>query len=92
MREVKVVNLPGSIITGVQLCCRSHHQYQLIASSQAQATLSCMQVDDAAASQALLAETLAAMQVRTPGVDIAVLLLAEVSTSAQIGMSHVVPT
>lgn len=92
MREVEVVNLPGSIITDVQLCCMSHNQYQLIASSQAQATLSCMQVDDAAASQAVLAETLAAMQVRRPGIDIAVLLLAKKSTSAQIGMSHVVPT
>ena len=67
MREVEVSNLPGRVISAVQCCSMQHNQYQLIVSSQTQGQLTCLQVDDAAASQAVLADTIAAMQVQTAG-------------------------
>ena len=67
MREVEVSNLPGRVISAVQCCSMQHNQYQLIVSSQTQGQLTCLQVNDAAASQAVLADTLAAMQVQTAG-------------------------
>ena len=67
MREVEVSNLPGKIITAVQCCSMQHNQYQLIVSSQTQGQMTCLQVDDAVASQAVLADILAAMQVQTAG-------------------------
>lgn len=67
MREMEVSNLPGRIISAVQCCSMQHNQYQLIVSSQTHGQLTCLRVDDAVASQAVLADTLAAMQVQTAG-------------------------
>lgn len=67
MREVEVEGMPGSIITGVQVCCVQHNQHHLCVSSQAQGMLSCMEVDDAVASQTVVADMLAGMQVQKPG-------------------------
>lgn len=83
VREVEVISMPGSAIAAVQQCCVQHNRYQLCVSSQEQATLSCMQVDDAVASQTVLADTLASMEVQKPGRTLRILHALHVSSQCK---------
>ena len=51
----------------MQLVRSQQHQYQLAVTAQGSGQISCIQVDDAAATEAALATTLAAMHIDTPG-------------------------
>lgn len=58
---------PTAIINAIQVVRSEQHQYQLAITANGSGQVVCVQVDDAAAAEALLATTFAAMQVDKPG-------------------------
>lgn len=71
MREVDLASMSGSAfqgaISGVQLCSMQHNRLLLVVTTSGQRTLCCLQLNDTAASQAVLTGTLAAMDVQQTG-------------------------
>jgi hypothetical protein len=58
---------PQAVMTAMQLVRADRHRYHLAIAVQGSGHISCVQIDDAAAVDAVLTTTFAAMHVDTPG-------------------------
>ena len=56
-----------AVVSAMQLVRSQQHQYQLAITAQGSGQISCIQLDDAAATEAALATTFAAMHIDIPG-------------------------
>ena len=58
---------PQAVMSAMQVVRADRHRYHLVIATQGSGHISCVQIDDAAAVDAVLATTFAAMHVDMPG-------------------------